>query len=81
MEAPDKIYASVDCSYHCGGEYTEITAWGEDGKDEYDTEYIQTDVVLKKVEEYLYKELHCGRIECGDIAAFINDFKAYMKGE
>lgn len=81
MEAPEKIYASVDCSYHCGREYTTITAWDEYGKDEYDTEYIQTDVVLKKVEEFLHKELNKGRIECGNAEKFIEDFKTYIKGK
>lgn len=38
-------------------------------------EYIRKDVFIEKVEEYLYKQLNEGNMECGDIERFIEDFK------
>ena len=40
-----------------------------------------TDALIEKAEEFLYKKLNNGDMECGDIAAFIEDFRNYMKGE
>lgn len=44
-------------------------------------EYTRTDALIEKVEEYIYKQLNEGRIECGDIEKFIEEFRKYMKGE
>ena len=46
-----------------------------------DIEYIRTDAFIEKTEEYLYKQLNEGNMECGNIVVFIKDFKNYMKGE
>lgn len=43
--------------------------------------YIRTDAFIEKVEEYIYKQLNEGRIECGDIEKFIDEFKKAIKGE
>ena len=44
-------------------------------------EYTRTDAFIEKAEEYIYKQLNEGRIECGDIEKFIEEFKKAMKGE
>ena len=45
-----------------------------------DVEYVRKDAIVKKVEEYLYKQLNEGNMECGDIEIFIEDLKIYMEG-
>lgn len=45
-----------------------------------DVEYVRKDAIVKKVEEYLYKQLNEGNMECGDIEIFIEDLKKYMEG-
>jgi hypothetical protein len=40
-----------------------------------------TDAFIEKAEEYLYKQLNEGNMECGDIETFIEDFRKYIKGE
>ena len=44
-------------------------------------EYTRTDAFIEKAEEFLYKKLNSGEMECGDIAVFIEKFINYMKGE
>lgn len=45
-------------------------------------EYTRTDAFIDKAEEYLYKQLNEGNMECGDIETFIDEFrKNYIKGE
>lgn len=44
-------------------------------------EYIRKDAFIEKAEEYIYKQLNEGCIECGDIERFIEGMKNYMKGE
>ena len=44
-------------------------------------EYTRTDAFIKKTEEYLYKQLNEGNMECGDIETFIDEFRKYMEGE
>jgi hypothetical protein len=46
-----------------------------------DTTYVREDVFIEKAEEYIYKQLNEGCIECGDIERFIEGMKNYMKGE
>lgn len=46
-----------------------------------DTVYVREDAFIEKTEEYLYKQLNEGNMECGDIETFIENFKKYMKGE
>ena len=43
-------------------------------------EYTKTDAFIEKLEEYIYKQLNEGCIECGDIGMFIENMKKYMKG-
>jgi hypothetical protein len=43
-------------------------------------EYTRTDAFIEKIEEYIYKQLNEGCIECGDIGMFIENMKKYMKG-
>lgn len=45
------------------------------------TEYIRKNAFIDKAEEYLYKQLNEGNMECGDIETFIEDFRKYMEGE
>lgn len=46
-----------------------------------DIEYVRKDTFIEKAEEYLYKQLNEGNMECGDIETFIDEFRNYMKGE
>ena len=46
-----------------------------------DIEYTRTDAFIENAEEYLYKQLNEGNMECGDIETFIKDFRNYMEGE
>ena len=46
-----------------------------------DTMYVREDAFIEKAEEYLYKQLNEGNMECGDIETFIEDFRNYIKGE
>lgn len=46
-----------------------------------DIEYVRKDAFIEKAEEYLYKQLNEGNMECGDIETFIEDFRKYMEGE
>ena len=64
-EAPEKIYMN----------------WVNYPLEEIQVEYTRTDAFIEKAEEYLYKQLNEGNMECGDIETFIEDFKNYMKGE
>ena len=72
-EAPEKIYIFDNPIL----DFTKLNV--RQGDD--DIEYTRTDAFIEKVEEYIYKQLNEGRIECGDIEKFIKDFKNYMKGE
>ena len=45
-----------------------------------DVEYVRKDALVKKVEEYLYKQLNEGNMECGNIEIFIEDLKKYTEG-
>ncbi len=45
------------------------------------TEYTRTDAFIEKAEEYIYKQLNEGCIECGDIKRFVENMKIYIKGE
>ena len=68
-EAPEKIYLDEDESWH-------LTNPNGDS-----IEYIRTDAFIEKAEEYIYKQLNEGCIECGDIKRFVENMKIYMKGE
>jgi aminoglycoside/choline kinase family phosphotransferase len=46
-----------------------------------DTIYVMEDAFMEKAEEYLYKQLNEGNMECGDIKTFIDEFRKYMKAE
>lgn len=72
-EAPEKIYIFDNPIL----DFTKLNV--KQGDD--DIEYTRTDAFIEKVEEYIYKQLNEGRIECGDIEKFIKDFKNYMKGK
>lgn len=67
MEAPEEIYIH------------EANAHGLTEKLPYHVEYIRADAFVKKAEEYFYKKLNDGNMECGDIETFIEDFKKYME--
>ena len=72
--APEKIYIKDFGDKLSFGYYTKQF-------DGFDIEYIRTDAFIEKAEEYLYKQLNEGNMECGDIETFIVDLKNYMKGE
>ena len=76
-EAPEKIILSAD--RETGKLYDEWVI--KDLTDNIKIEYTRTDVFIEEVEEYIYKQLNEGRIECGDIEKFIDGFKKYMGGE
>lgn len=44
-----------------------------------DIEYISKDTFVEKTEEYIYRQLNEGHMECDDIETFIENFKAYME--
>ena len=73
--APDKIY----CAPTEDGFY--LTTIKPEPPFTDGVEYIRADAFIEKAEEYIYKQLNEGRIECGDIEKFIKDFKNYMEGE
>lgn len=75
--APEKIY--LDPSDRAGEEYD--GEWAYKPLCEDSVEYTRTDAFIEKTEEFLYEKLNNGDMECGDIIAFINDFRNYMKGE
>ena len=78
MEAPEKIYRTTTYLDNDRGKTlwkTKPVAGAEN------IEYTRTDAFIKKTEEFLYEKLNSGEMECGDIIAFINDFRNYMKGE
>ena len=73
-EAPERLYLSETI-------YSTYLYQVPDPDDESAVEYTRTDIFIEKAEEYLYKQLNEGNMECGDIETFIEDFKNYMKGE
>lgn len=86
-EAPEKIYLQVcgDCHQtDCDGckfeDLEDNVTWAKERIFEKDVEYIRTDALLDQAEEYIYKQLNEGRIECGDIQRFVENMKIYMKG-
>ncbi len=44
-------------------------------------EYIRTDVVAKRVEDFLYDSLLHGDMECSNITKLVENFKKRIKGE
>ena len=74
-EAPKKVYLLFNRPYLV--DYTKLNKRRCDEE----VEYTRTDAFIEKAEEFLYKKLNNGEMECGDIIAFINDFRNYMKGE
>ena len=46
-----------------------------------DIEYIRKDAFIEKTEEYMYKQLNEGHIECANIETFLENYKKFMKGE
>lgn len=76
--APEKIYRTTTYLHKQGGQ----TVWKRQpvaGAE--NIEYVRTEVLVERAEEYIYKQLNEGRIECGNIENFIKGFKNYMKGE
>ena len=70
---PDKLYARTNDNITLDISYAPQTLDA--------IEYTRTDAFIEKAEEYLYKQLNEGNMECGDIETFIEDLKNYMKGE
>jgi hypothetical protein len=75
-KAPEKIYIHPDIG---GREF--LRPWLHRPANNESVEYTRTDAFIKKAEEYLYKQLNEGNMECGDIETFIEDFRKYIKGE
>lgn len=73
-EAPKKLY--VDVSDNLSDSI--LYAFTEKNKDD-DIEYIRKDAFVEETEEYIYKQLNEGHIECNDIETFIENFKAYTE--
>ena len=87
-EAPEKIYLQVcgdcpqtDCDSCKFEDLEDNITWCRDRIFPKDIEYTRTDAFIEKAEEYLYKQLNEGNMECGDIETFIEDFRKYMEGE
>ena len=78
MEAPEKIYLQDSMSIDTIGDLW--PEWFDAEVSDNSIEYTRTDVIIKKVENFLYEKLNNGDMECGDIVVFINDFINYMKG-
>jgi hypothetical protein len=75
MEAPKKIYLRHNHKGDIGAGWLIFPLKNND------IEYTRTDAFIEKAEEYIYKQLNEGCIECGDIERFIEGMKNYMKGE
>lgn len=73
-EAPERLYLSNNI-------YSTYLYQVPDPDDDTAVEYTRTDAFIKKTEEYLYKQLNEGNMECGDIETFIEDFRNYIEGE
>ena len=41
--------------------------------------YIHKDTLIKKIEEYMYKQLNEGHIQCSNIKTFLENFKKYIE--
>ncbi len=87
MKEPEKIYlqACGDCTYNdcdnCKFEDLEDNVtWCKERVFRKDIEYIRTDAFIEKAEDFLYKNLNDGTIECGDIEKLIKDMHKAMKG-
>lgn len=46
-----------------------------------DVEYTSTNAFIEKTEEYMYKQLNEGHIECANIETFLENYKKFIKGE
>jgi hypothetical protein len=86
--ALEKIYLQVcgdcpqtDCDNCKFEDLEDNVTWCKDKIFDKDVEYIRTDFFIEKAEEYIYKQLNEGCIECGDIVQFIGGMKNYIKGE
>ncbi len=42
-------------------------------------EYIHKDALIEKIEEYMYKQLNEGHIQCSNIKIFLKNFKNYIE--
>ena len=73
-EAPEKLYVDV-----CDN-LSDLTlyAFTEKNKDD-DIEYIRKDAFVDETEEYIYRQLNEGNMECDDIKTFIENYKKYME--
>ena len=70
--APERLYLSKTI-------YSTYLYQVPDPDDKTAVEYTRTDAFIEKVEEFLYEKLNSGDMECGDILAFISDFKKHLK--
>ena len=70
---PDKLYARTKDNITLDISYAPQTLEA--------VEYTRTDAFVDRAEEYIYKQLNEGCIECGDIEKFIGEMKNYIKGE
>jgi hypothetical protein len=84
--APEKIYLQVcgdcnanDCENCKFEDLEDNVTWCKDKIFDKDIEYTRTDAFIEKAEEYIYKQLNEGCIECGDIKRFVENMKIYMK--
>lgn len=75
-EAPKKLYVDVRDNL------SDLILYGFTEKNnDNDIEYIRKDTFAEETEEYIYRQLNEGHMECDDIKTFIQNFKAYMKGK
>ena len=76
MNLPEKIYLSPE-SFKISDMVTSIITTKFSGED---VEYVLFENFLKKVEEFLYKKLNDGGLECSNIEELIKDLRIHLKG-
>ena len=86
MEAPEKIYlirnfsnsTSLNTTNDYRGKY--LQEWYKSREKDADVEYIRTDIVIKRAEEFIYSALNDGIMSTANIEDFIRLFKKYVEG-
>ena len=76
MNLPEKIYVSP-ASFEISDMVTSIITTKFSSED---VEYVLFEDFLKKVEEFLYKKLNDGGLECSNIEELIKDLRIHLKG-
>ena len=88
MEAPKKIYLQVcgdcpqtDCKSCKFEDLEDNITWCKDRIFPKDIQYIRTDVVIEKIEEFIYSALNSGIMCTANIEDFMKLFRNHIKRE